>query len=154
MAVSFIGGGNRSIRRGKVSLLKKKVFQFHKYCLRSEEIIICDIFFSDPPTVTVSLPNYATKEGTTVTLGCTVVASPAASRVWWTRVNSNGQNTNVDMNNQKYGGSSVSNPSLVIFNPSLADEGNYICYAENAIGQGQSTQTYLDVTGGNPFNFF
>jgi|JYMV01.1.fsa_nt_gi hypothetical protein len=58
------------------------------------------------------------------------------------------------MNNQKYGGSSVSNPSLVIFNPSLADEGNYICYAENAIGQGQSTQTYLDVTGGNPFNFF
>jgi len=48
----------------------------------------------------------------------------------------------------------VSNPSLVIFNPSLADEGNYICYAENAIGQGQSTQTYLDVTGGNPFNFF
>jgi hypothetical protein len=48
---------------------------------------------------------------------------------------------------QKYTGSAVNTPSLTIYNAVQADEGYYICQATNAVGTGQSSQTYLDVVG-------
>lgn len=53
--------------------------------------------------------------------------------------------------NNKYGGSTVSSPSLTISNAVVADEGYYVCYAENSVGTGQSSQTFLDVIGSKLF---
>ncbi|VDI54451.1 hemicentin [Mytilus galloprovincialis] len=102
------------------------------------------------PTVTVSLPNYNTNIGATVTLGCSVIATPAANSVYWKRIGANGQTIDIDTNSNRYDGASITNPSLVIYNPDLSDEGNYVCYASNAIGTGNSQQTFLDVTGNTP----
>jgi hypothetical protein len=47
----------------------------------------------------------------------------------------------------KYGGSSITSPSLIIFNAEASDEGAYICHATNSIGTAQSSQTNLNVDG-------
>lgn len=113
---------------------------------------IYDIFFLDVPSVTVTLSTYNTNIGGTVTLGCTVVASPAATNVFWRRVVNN-QQQNVDTTSvgTRYSGSTVSSPSLVISNVQSSDEGNYICFATNSIGTGESQRTYLDVIGSKFF---
>lgn len=87
-----------------------------------------------------------------MTLGCTVVASPAATNVFWRRVVNN-QQQNVDTTSvgTRYSGSTVSSPSLVISNVQSSDEGNYICFATNSIGTGESQRTYLDVIGSKFF---
>ncbi|XP_052103319.1 hemicentin-1-like [Mytilus californianus] len=103
------------------------------------------------PIVTVILPNYNTNIGATVTLGCTVVATPAATNVYWQRiVNNLQQSINTTSSNSRYSGSTVLNPSLVITNAQSLDEGNYICYATNIIGTGHSQHTYLNVIGNIP----
>ncbi|CAC5377805.1 unnamed protein product [Mytilus coruscus] len=100
------------------------------------------------PAVTVTLSNYNTNIGGTVILGCTVDATPAATNVYWQRiVNNQQQNIDTTSSNSQYSGSTVSNPSLVITNAQSLDEGNYICYATNSIGTGNSQQTYLNVLG-------
>ncbi|CAG2194109.1 HMCN [Mytilus edulis] len=102
------------------------------------------------PLVTVTLLNYNTNIGVTVTLGCTVVASPSATNVYWERiVNNQQQSIDTTSSISRYSGSTVSNPSLVITNAQPSDEGNYICYATNSIGTGNSQQTYLNVIGIN-----
>ncbi|XP_052103246.1 hemicentin-1-like [Mytilus californianus] len=103
------------------------------------------------PTVTVTLSNYNANIGATATLGCTVVASPAATNVYWQRiVNNLQQSIDTTSSNSRYSGSTVSSPSLVITNAQSSDEGNYICYATNSIGTGNSQQTYLNVIGNIP----
>ncbi|XP_076095861.1 basement membrane-specific heparan sulfate proteoglycan core protein-like [Mytilus galloprovincialis] len=103
------------------------------------------------PSVTVALSNYNINIGATVTLGCTVVASPSATNVYWQRIVTNlQQSIDTTSSNSRYSGSTVSNPSLVITNAQSSDEGNYICYATNSIGTGNSQQTYLDVIGNIP----
>lgn len=102
---------------------------------------------SEPPTVVVTLPNYAVDFGRQVALGCTVTANPAHTSVNWKKIK-NGVSTDIEMaNSGKYSGSSVSSPSLVINNANLDDEASYVCYATNSIGTGQSTSTVLDVVG-------
>ncbi|XP_071159627.1 hemicentin-1-like isoform X20 [Mytilus edulis] len=102
------------------------------------------------PQVVVSLPQYNVDIGSTVTLGCTVTANPTHTVVYWQRIGNNNVGTNVDMNNNKYSGSTVNSPSLTINNAALSDEGSYRCYATNSIGTGQSQNTFLDVVGNTP----
>ena len=68
--------------------------------------------------------------------------------VRWERANGNnvveiGDTTN----NNKYSGSTVSSPSLIIYNAEESDEGNYKCKVTNSVGTGISTTTNLDVVG-------
>ncbi|VDH91359.1 Hypothetical predicted protein, partial [Mytilus galloprovincialis] len=103
------------------------------------------------PIVTVILPNYNTNIGATVTLGCTIDATPAATDVYWQRiVNNLQQPINTTSSNSRYSGSTVLNPSLVITDAQPLDEGNYICYATNIIGTGHSQHTYINVIGNIP----
>ena len=78
---------------------------------------------------------------------CTVVANPTHNSVYWQRIETNSQVTDIAIDNSKYQGATVGNPSLTITNVPLADRLNYICFATNFVGTGQSSQTYLNVIG-------
>lgn len=119
--------------------------------MSKDEYLIIYYIFIDLPQVVVSLPQYNVDIGSTVTLGCTVTANPTHTVVYWQRIGNNNVGTNVDMNNNKYSGSTVNSPSLTINNAALSDEGSYRCYATNSIGTGQSQNTFLDVVGSKIF---
>lgn len=103
----------------------------------------------DIPSVVIQQPQYSVLVGNSITLVCTVTANPTHTSVNWRRT-VNGVTTDIVVanSNNKYSGSTVSTPSLTINNAAQADEGNYVCYASNSIGTGQSSQTFLDVFGG------
>lgn len=106
------------------------------------------IYTSDILTVTIQQSQYAVTIGQTVTLGCTVTGSPAATNVYWQKTVNNVVTTiSSSTNTNKYSGSTVSTPSLTIVNADQSDEATYVCFATNGVGLGQSTQTFLDVTG-------
>lgn len=105
------------------------------------------IIFVDVPVVQVLQNTYNVQVGNVVTLQCTVTANPTHTSVQWQRL-VNGQTTTINLGSVgKYSGSSVNTPSLTINNAANSDEGYYICQATNSVGTGQSSQTYLDVTG-------
>lgn len=92
--------------------------------------------------------------GQTITLECTVTASPAHTTVYWQKI-LNGVATTISSSaNNKYSGSTVNTPSLTVSSAEAADEAYYICFATNEVGTGQSAQTYLDVVGGMLIFFF
>lgn len=103
---------------------------------------------SEVPSVQITLPNYQANVGSSITLGCSVVANPAHYQVYWTKT-SGGQTTNIEVVNSggKYSGSTVNSPSLTITNAAISDDATYVCFATNSIGTGQSTSTSLDVVG-------
>jgi hypothetical protein len=72
--------------------------------------------------------------------------NPVHTTVYWKKI-VNGVSTDVDIgsNSNRYGGSTVNSPSLIISNAVTSDEGFYVCYATNSVGTGQSSQTFLDV---------
>lgn len=79
---------------------------------------------------------------------CTVTATPTHTNVYWRKI-TNGVSTEITVtSNNKYYGSTVNSPSLEVRNADRNDEGNYVCFASNSVGTGQSSQTFLDVTGG------
>ncbi|XP_052103233.1 hemicentin-1-like [Mytilus californianus] len=103
------------------------------------------------PIVTVSQSTYSTNIGNTITLDCVVSANPAHTAVYWTRQITNGNTVTLNpASSAKYSGSTTQSPSLTISNVDTSDEGNYICHATNAVGTGQSSQTFLDVIGNIP----
>ena len=93
------------------------------------------------------LSNYYPVEiGQSVTIQCTVTANPSHQSVQWQKI-INGVANNLDTSSNRYTGSTTGTPSLTISNVGNSDEGYYICTATNVVGTGQSSQTYLDVTG-------
>ncbi|XP_033758139.1 hemicentin-1-like [Pecten maximus] len=101
------------------------------------------------PVVTISQSSYSVLTANTVTIDCTVSATPVASSVAWQRI-INGVTTSVFIDSTKFGGATVSSPSLTIYNSQSSDEGDYICLATNAAGTGQSSSAALQVTGNLP----
>ncbi|XP_069133959.1 serine-rich adhesin for platelets-like isoform X33 [Argopecten irradians] len=102
------------------------------------------------PVVTVSQTVYSVTTGTTVTLQCSVSANPTHTSVFWQFTPTNGGTTTLTIDNVNYAGSSVSSPSLVVFNTNSGDQGTYTCFATNQVGTGQSAQVSLSVTGSIP----
>ncbi|XP_021370011.1 hemicentin-1-like [Mizuhopecten yessoensis] len=101
------------------------------------------------PSVSISQSSYTTTSGSTVTLICSVSGSPAVTNVFWQR-NINGVTSTITIDNSKYGGSTTSSPSLVIYSAASSDNGLYRCFATNSVGTGQSAQTTFTVTGSVP----
>ncbi|XP_052106699.1 hemicentin-1-like [Mytilus californianus] len=101
------------------------------------------------PVVTILSTSYSVNVGNFITLQCIVIANPTATSVTWQRYINNVA-TDISMSSGRYGGSSVSSPSLVISNTAISDEGFYICTATNSVGSGQSPQIFLDVIGSIP----
>lgn len=108
---------------------------------RSLNFLFCPI---GTPTVTVPDPTYSVNRGSAITLECSYSANPPATQVrWWKE--------NVDLGdtagNARYGGSTTSSASLIIYNAAESDEGTYVCKVTNTVGTGISTTTTLDVVG-------
>lgn len=103
---------------------------------------------SGPPVVSIAQSSYSVNIGNSITLFCTVSATPPEFNVYWTRAVNNQQEEVISTTNSgKYSGSTVSSPSLVIFNTDLNDIALYRCHAENSVGIGQSNTTTLTVVG-------
>lgn len=107
-------------------------------------------YFIDVPIVTVPTGAYTVNVGESKTLTCEVTSDPVHTNVYWQKV-SGGQTITIDTNLAKYGGSTISSPSLVINNAAFSDSGTYYCFATNAVGTGQSTQVVLAVAGSKCF---
>lgn len=83
-----------------------------------------------------------------MTLTCIVVADPPSTIVYWQRRNHLGsENIFSQTNVIKYGGVTLTSPSLIIYNVNYVDEGAYTCYARNAAGQSGSPSVKLIVSG-------
>lgn len=106
---------------------------------------------ADVPSVVLSRNNYIVGYGDRVTIGCTVSSNPAHTSIYWQRIRNGVTQTITLSSNNKYSGSSVTTPSLTILNVDNNDEGDYVCYAINSVGTGQSSRGTLEVTGSKLF---
>jgi len=84
--------------------------------------------------------------GQTATLQCSFSGTPTVTSVYW-RTTKNGITSTITTDGSNYGGSSLSSPSLIIYNADTSDSGTYVCYASNSVGTGQSSSIFLTVTG-------
>ena len=110
------------------------------------------LFCLGAPVVNVASNAYSVNIGNSITLQCNVQANPFHTSVKWQRVDNNDNAVDIDMTNSRYNGSQVNSPSLVISQTITSDEGRYFCLATNAVGTGQSQQTYLTVVGSKSKN--
>jgi len=106
-------------------------------------------FFTALPTVVIQQPSYSTNYGNSVTLVCTVTAVPFQTKVYWRKDNT----LLINAGDNGYSGSTPGNPSLTINSATTSSQGQYRCYAENPVGNGNSDITTLTVIGGIFSNF-
>lgn len=97
--------------------------------------------------VTLAQSAYSVTKGSTLTLKCSVAATPAVTSVVWKRT-INGVESYVITDGATYSGSTPNNPSLTIIGVNRTDAGTYVCSATNIVGTVESGQTVLSVTGG------
>lgn len=101
------------------------------------------------PEVHIGSTRYTAKYGHKVTLNCTVVkATPPHFEVYWILETYKGK-TIIRQGEFGTSGSTINNPSLTINSTTTTDPGKYTCVAVNAVGNGSSQVTVLQVTGGN-----
>lgn len=109
--------------------------------------VIDDLRFLGVPSVTIG-QGYTVNLGSSVTIQCTVFATPSASSITWKKISQNGAESFINVaNSAKYNGGTIGTPSLTVQNAGEGDEAYYVCSATNAAGTGTSSQSYLDVLG-------
>ncbi|GFR66575.1 hemicentin-1 [Elysia marginata] len=97
------------------------------------------------PRLTVSGVTIRASVGETIVLNCGVNANPAISSLYWTRANG-GAAIDSAANPQKYSGGSAGSPNLIIFGADSLDTGQYVCVAENSVGETTSDAVTVSVT--------
>ncbi|XP_063440664.1 hemicentin-1-like isoform X2 [Mytilus trossulus] len=104
----------------------------------------------DAPSVSLIHNAMNVDFGNNVTIGCVISANPSHTSVYWKKI-SGVQAITIDMTNiNKYGGGTVASPSLYIISADTSDAADYICFATNSFGTGQSSQGTLTVQGNAP----
>ncbi|XP_071150530.1 hemicentin-1-like [Mytilus edulis] len=101
------------------------------------------------PTVTIKHAAYNTTYGYNVTLECMIVSSPNHTHVYWQHIY-NETVLNITSDSPGVYGSKVTDPSLTILHVTIEDSGDYICFAVNIVGTGNSEPTSLTVLGEIP----
>ncbi|XP_078326835.1 hemicentin-1-like isoform X13 [Crassostrea virginica] len=102
------------------------------------------------PILSIGSSSYTVQVGGTVTLACSVLsATPAITTVFWRKL-VNGAYTNINIDNIRFFGGTVSNANLTITNVVLSDQTSYQCSASNSAGTGNSGATTLTVSGSAP----
>lgn len=104
------------------------------------------LIFTGIPSVLIPDSTYSVVTGSDITIPCTVSATPSATTVSWQRI-VNSVTTTLTIDGSKFTGGSVATPSLNIKDTDNSDQGFYVCSATNIVGSGQSSQSYLTVTG-------
>jgi hypothetical protein len=100
-----------------------------------------------PPLVQIDQDKYPSTSGNTVTLVCDVFSSLRVTDVYWERsVGGQFIAINVAVNPNKYGGVTITSPSLVVRSVTTSDAGEYRCVAVNIAGTGRDS-TILEVQG-------
>lgn len=94
------------------------------------------------PKVTIKSSEISVKMGSKVTLQSSVNVD--VNLVAWKRICED-QTTDIDVKDQKYSGSSASEPSLTINGVSHEDAGVYQCTAVNSVGTGCSLLCHLKI---------
>ena len=113
------------------------------------------MFIAGPPIVTLSQTSFSANFGETVTLGCVISADPTYTSIYWQKVTAGNAAVTIDISNTaKYEGSTVNQPSLTIKDVGSGDIANYICFAANSVGTGQSVQGTLNVAGSKEIFFY
>ena len=103
--------------------------------------------FVEIPILSIGSSSYTVQVGGTVTLACSVLsATPAITTVFWRKL-VNGAYTNINIDNIRFFGGTVSNANLTITNVVLSDQTSYQCSASNSAGTGNSGATTLTVSG-------
>lgn len=82
-----------------------------------------------------------------ITLACNVSATPNVTSVVWQKGSTN-ETTDIGIDQVKYSGGTVDDPSLTILHLENDDAGCFTCTAENLVGIGTSDQIYVNITGG------
>ncbi|CAG2188581.1 unnamed protein product [Mytilus edulis] len=103
----------------------------------------------DIPTVTITNAAYNTTYGYNVTLECMIVSFPKHINVYWQHIY-NKTVLNITSDSPGVYGSKVTDPSLSILHVTAEDSGDYICFAVNIVGTGNSEPTSLTVLGEIP----
>lgn len=113
----------------------------------NESILHCMTLLAGPPLVQIDQDKYPSTSGNTVTLVCDVYSSLSVTNVYWERT-VGGQFTAIDVtaNPNKYGGVTITSPSLVVRSVTTSDAGEYRCVAVNIAGTGKDN-TILEVQG-------
>ncbi|XP_033743334.1 uncharacterized protein LOC117329484 [Pecten maximus] len=96
------------------------------------------------PTVSTKLTRICAKLGSCVDLQSSVTGVGVQSVVW--KIIRGDVTTDIAIDNEKYRGSVISDPSLHITEVSDGDEGMYLCTAVNGVGTGSSPLCHLKVT--------
>ncbi|CAG2194107.1 unnamed protein product [Mytilus edulis] len=94
---------------------------------------------NDVPDVTITQPSQGSS-GQAITIQCSYISNPKASHVKWSK-----GNQGITVDDYKYNGGSLSNPSLTIINLAASDQGSYRCSVVNSVGQGDSSYVTLSV---------
>lgn len=124
----------------KLVMEKKKIVQ-KACCFKLLYVCITGIpQVTVPATVSVNI-------GSTATLTCSIQANPTHNSISWQRIDGNNQATTITIDNNKYSGATVNNPTLTITNVQMSDRVNYVCFATNSVGTGQSGSLFLNVQG-------
>ena len=78
-----------------------------------------------------------------------MISNPPATNVYWIFTDTGGQTKTItpSTNTNKYGGITTSSPSLILYNAEFSDNGQYVCYATNSVGTGNSQPGTVTVTG-------
>ena len=114
-----------------------------------QNLQINSIVFTDVPVVQTLKTRYDVKLGETVTLLCNISSDTQLTKVYWER-EKYGSQMIIPVSPPKYGGSSVSSPSLIVHLADYNDEGKYTCHATNQAGNTQSTPVLLIIHRGIP----
>ncbi|XP_069109173.1 roundabout homolog 2-like [Argopecten irradians] len=98
------------------------------------------------PIVSIAQSGYVVLAGQIAVLRCTILSPEPVTSVKWYRINKeDGQESAIEVDNNKYFGGSTESPSLVINNTDRHDEGLYMCRAVNGKGEGESPPAFLRI---------
>ncbi|CAC5388894.1 unnamed protein product [Mytilus coruscus] len=134
----------------KMNIGKYRCFATNEVGTHGSEFTSLDVTGGKPKVTTTSSVVTA-NFGNEVTLACIVNATPTQNRIYWyKKVNDLNHITFINDGFPGMSGSTVESPSLIIKHATPANDGNYSCFAENAVGITESKPVKLIVRAAIP----
>lgn len=104
-------------------------------------------FLTGIPIVTAESDSSVVSYGQNHTIRCNIKSVPVFTIIYWQQI-SNGTTINITSNSPGITGITISTPSITILKATPSNSGQYMCFAVNIAGIGQSISINLNVVGG------